>query len=124
MDKPNIELNLQLDENQILHKEFEGTKPGYNSLQVDAFLDMVISDYQKFETYRKNVEQALKDANNMITLLNNKLNQTEAKLAVCELKIENIDDNNLPSLSNIDYLKRISALEAALHKAGIDPNKI
>lgn len=30
-------LKLKLDANKIYHKEFEGTKPGYNALQVDSF---------------------------------------------------------------------------------------
>ena len=42
---------LKLDSNKILHKQFEGTKPGYNSLQVDTFLDTVIQDYEVMENY-------------------------------------------------------------------------
>jgi DivIVA domain-containing protein len=33
-------VKLVLDSNKILHKEFEGTKPGYDALQVDSFLDI------------------------------------------------------------------------------------
>lgn len=38
-------VKLLLDSNKIYHKEFEGTKPGYDALQVDSFLDIVIQDY-------------------------------------------------------------------------------
>ena len=39
-------------------------------------------------------------------------------------KLKNISDNENASLSNLDLLKRISALEQALYKAGINPNTI
>ena len=44
-------LKLKLDSNKILHKQFEGSKPGYNALQVDTFLDTVIQDYESIESY-------------------------------------------------------------------------
>ena len=44
-------IRLLLDSNKIYHKIFEGTKPGYDALQVDSFLDIVIKDYETMEAY-------------------------------------------------------------------------
>jgi DivIVA domain-containing protein len=117
-------LQLKLDSNKILHKQFEGTKPGYNALQVDSFLDTVISDYQSMEKYASEAETKIEELNNLNTLLNKRLSKEEADLAVMTEKLKNISDNDKASLNNLDLLKRISALEAALFKAGIDPNTI
>ena len=49
------------------------------------------------------------------------LNQNE----ILNDKLKNISDNDSNvTLSNIDLLKKLSLLEQALFKAGIDPNNI
>ncbi len=117
-------LELKLDSNKILHKQFEGTKPGYNALQVDSFLDTVISDYQTMEKYVNDSESKINELTNLNGLLNKRLSQSEASLAVMTEKLKNISDNDKASLNNLDLLKRISALEQALFKLGVDPNSI
>ena len=108
-------IDLKLDSNKVFHKVFEGTKPGYNATQVDTFLDIVISDYEAVEAYvQKTDELMLKD----------RLTTTEANLAVLEEKMKNISDNESVSMANLDLLKRISTLEQALFKAGINPSNI
>ena len=117
-------VELKLDANKILHKQFEGSKPGYNSLQVDTFLDTVISDYENMEKYIESTDAKVKELTSLTETLNYKLSRTEAELAVMKEKMKNIADNENASLSNLDLLKRISALESALYKAHIDPNTI
>lgn len=59
---------IQLTANDILEKEFKKTMRGYNEADVDAFLDIIISDYEVFaqemdrlkqenERFRKSAEQ-------------------------------------------------------------------
>ncbi len=117
-------LQLKLDSNKILHKQFEGNKPGYNAMQVDAFLDTVISDYETMQAYQEASENKISELSNLNEMLNKRLSKVEADLAVMSEKLKNISDNENASLNNLDYLKRISALEAALFKLGVDPNTI
>jgi len=117
-------LELKLDSNKILHKQFEGTKPGYNALQVDSFLDTVISDYQSMEKFVSDSEEKINELNTLNSMLNKRLSQSEANCAVMSEKLKNISDNDKASLNNLDLLKRISALEQALFKLGVDPNSI
>ncbi|MCI2069401.1 MAG: DivIVA domain-containing protein [Bacilli bacterium] len=115
---------LKLDSNKILHKQFEGTKPGYNCLQVDSFLDTVISDYETMEKYAAESERKIEELKSLNDMLNKRLTKEEADLAVMSEKLKNISDNDNASLSNLDLLKRISALEQALFKQGVDPNTV
>lgn len=115
---------LKLNANKILHKQFEGSKPGYNALQVDTFLDTVIADYESTEKYIVKSEKNLDEFSKLNAMLNKKLSKVEAENAVMTEKFKNISDNDNVSLSNLDLLKRISALEQALFKAGIDPKNI
>ncbi len=117
-------LNLKLDSNRILHKQFEGSKPGYNAMQVDAFLDTVISDYEMMESYVETSESKIDELTKLNEILNKKLSKVEADLAMMSEKLKNISDNENASLNNLDLLKRISNLEAALYKLGVDPNTI
>lgn len=59
---------VQLTANEILEKEFKKSMRGYNETDVDAFLDIVIKDYeamsqeierlkQENERFKKSVEQ-------------------------------------------------------------------
>ncbi len=117
-------IQLKLDSNKILHKQFEGSKPGYNALQVDSFLDTVISDYEEIEKFARESEGQIEELKTLNSMLNKKLTKAEADLAVMSEKLKNISDNDQASMNNLDLLKRISALEAALFKAGVDPNTI
>ena len=42
-------LKLKLTSDVILNKEFQGSTPGYNPLQVDEYLDRIIKDYRVVE---------------------------------------------------------------------------
>jgi DivIVA domain-containing protein len=119
-----MSVQLKLDSNKILHKQFEGTKPGYNALQVDSFLDTVIADYETVEKYSAQMDQKVQELTSLNEMLNKRLTKDEADLAVMSEKLKNISENDNASLSNLDLLKRISALEQALFKLGVDPNTV
>ena len=55
------DLDLKLSAKEINSKEFQATDGGYDALQVDKYLDLVVNDYIAFEQYsnhmRKIIEQ-------------------------------------------------------------------
>ena len=59
-------IKLMLDSNKIYHKIFEGTKPGYDALQVDSFLDIVIKDYESMEEYITTTDEKMEELNNKV----------------------------------------------------------
>ena len=85
-----MDIKLRLDANKIYHKEFTGTKPGYDSLQVDTFLDIVIKDYESFETYLKESTKEIESLQNKIDLL---------KSTLQEMQTENASLKNKPRIS-------------------------
>ncbi len=117
-------LKLLLDSNKVYHKEFVGTKPGYDALQVDSFLDIVIKDYESFETYQSECEKEISQLNQKLEVLNKQLSDVEIENVKLKNKVSGIDSNTEPSLNNLELLKRISKLEKALSRAGINPNTI
>lgn len=117
-------VKLLLDSNKIYHKVFEGTKPGYDALQVDSFLDLVIKDYDTFAGYISNTESELSELKNKVRMLNEQLSQVEAENASLKAKFGNVSENEGVSLSNLELLKKIAKYEKALTKLGINPNTI
>lgn len=117
-------LKMMLDSSKIYHKKFESNKPGYDALQVDSFLDIVIKDYESIEKYLLSVDDTVNSLENRITMLNEELTKVEAENANLKARLGNIKENQDTSLNNLELLKRISKLEKALSNAGINPNTI
>lgn len=119
-----MDIKLKLDSSRILHKEFTGTKPGYDALQVDTFLDLVIEDYKQMEGYlhsSKKEREELLEQDRLLKKENERLRLENTSL---NARLKGISATGDASLSNLEYLKRIAALEKALSKAGINPNDI
>lgn len=119
-----MSLKLSLDSNKIYHKEFEGTKPGYDALQVDSFLDIVIKDYETMESYVAETDDNLHALNAKIKLLNEELSKAESENVSLKTKLNGIAPDQNVSMNNLELIRRISELEKALKKAGINPNTI
>ena len=120
-----MELNLVLNAQKLVDKEFKGKKPGYDPLEVDEFLDVVIEDYHKMEAYQEEVKHQILELQKTCKIYKERLDSIEVKNEILSDKLKNISDNDSNvSLSNIDLLKKISLLEQALFNAGIDPNSI
>lgn len=120
-----MNLDLELTSQKIMDKEFPGKKPGYDPLEVDEFLDIVIKDYVKMEQYITDVNKVVTELQKTCKIYKERLDSVEVQNEVLNEKLSNISENDdNVSLSNIDLLKKISLLEQALFKAGIDPNSI
>ncbi|MGK9043739.1 cell division regulator GpsB [Mammaliicoccus vitulinus] len=99
------DVTLKLSAKDIYEKEFEKGLRGFKTEEVDAFLDDIISDYQK-----------MADLNNEVIKLteeNSKLNKEieQLRIRVASGRPQGSQQYNS---NNVDILKRISNLEKAV----------
>lgn len=95
----------ELSANDILEKEFKNAMRGYHQEEVDTFLDIIIKDYEFYETELKRLRQE-----------NDRL-----KASVSESKSRPAPNNNQ---SNYDVLKRLSHLEKAVFGGRINDREM
>lgn len=117
-------MKVKLTRQKVIDKEFNANIRGYKAIEVDEFLDIVADDYSNFERDISELSRKYEEIVQNYELLKNSMTELEAKNAILQEKVKNITDDSEVSLSNIDLLNRIQALESALFKAGIDPTKI
>lgn len=86
---------IQLTINDILDKEFKKSMRGYNEEDVDAFLDIIIKDYEAFQQEIERLKQE---------------NERFKKSAQPKTRIPSTN----PPQVNYDVLKRLSNLEKAV----------
>jgi DivIVA domain-containing protein len=121
------ELNLKLSAQEVNSKEFSGKNGGYDALQVDKYLDLIVSDYIAFEQYVNSTNKTVKafeDLRRTCETYKVKLSESEYKQALLQEELNILKQNEGMSVSNIELLQRISVLEQALYKLGKDPSKI
>lgn len=99
---------LNLSPEDILNKEFEVDFKGYSAADVDAYLDLILEDYQIMED---NVQELL-DA---ISTLQDQVKDLTAKNVELEGRKLAFDLSNTTSYSSVDVLKRISRLEELVY---------
>ena len=97
---------FELSIEDILNKQFHADLKGYNTLEVDEFLDLVIKDYQTFHEKMKETTETMRKYENTIEMLKETIRQYE----------ENHPVNVTPQPTNVDILKRLSRLEAEVFK--------
>ena len=88
----------------IHNKEFKRVMRGYDVEEVDEFLDVVISDYQKFDE--------------IIKSLNNKINQLELQNSSLKAQVMDLENRqalqnvgNEENITQVDIIKRLVKLE-------------
>ena len=102
---------INLTPEEILNKEFRIDTRGYRLKEVDQFLDEIIADYQAFNKIIRDLEE--EKANQTEVILNLKQEIRDLKTTVeISRSAANRDDI---SGSNLDILKRLSALEKAVY---------
>ncbi len=99
---------INLTPEEILNKEFRIDTRGYRLKEVDQFLDEIIQDYQTFNKIILDLQKEKDDQTEII--LNLKQEIRDLKTTV-EIRSNNKDDI---SGTNLDILKRLSALEKAV----------
>jgi len=120
------ELKLRLNAESIYNREFTGNKAGYDCLQVDALLDVVIDDYNTFTKFADNAKLKIEELTRFNTLLSEKVANLERENHYLNKKLSDLSSVEGVNYTdeNLELLKRISKLEEALHALGGDPNKI
>lgn len=103
----NMEKRLNFKITDILDKEFKIDERGYNALEVDKFLDLVMEDYERFEQIILSLGEKLKQFEVENQQLKHRLIEAEGK---------NVAHRDTPNVSYVDLLKRISRLEEAVFK--------
>lgn len=94
---------------EILDKSFNVEFKGYSAREVDAFLDLVMEDYQ---ILLSNVEEL----ENKLSSLEQKLSDKDEIILNLESKNKFNDFSNTTSYSSVDLLKRVSRLEKEVFK--------
>ncbi len=127
MNVPKLKLNLSAD--AIYLREFKPTeKAGYNCLQVDTMLDAIIKDYEAVDVYCAKMDTFatyLQNQNHILEERNEELSRQllESEKKVAELRSLTGVSADL-SQDQLELIKHIAKLEAALREAGVDPSHI
>jgi len=99
MYQDKIALTMQ----NILEKEFKIDARGYRMQEVDQFLDIIIRDYNEYNSIVKKLTDEVK----VLTDENNSLKQ---EIRVLQSSIETAKGGE-KEVTNVDLLRRISKLE-------------
>lgn len=121
------ELKLKLSASEINSKEFQAKNGGYDALQVDRYLDLIVNDYIAFEQYENSTKKLFANYDELVKtceIYKSKLSESEYQRTLLQEKVEVLKQNEGNATSNIELLQRISTLEQALYNLGKDPSKI
>lgn len=121
------ELKLKLSASEINSKEFQAKNGGYDALQVDRYLDLIVNDYIAFEQYENSTKKLYANYDELVKtceIYKTKLSKSEYQRTLLQEKVEVLKQNEGNATSNIELLQRISTLEQALYNLGKDPSKI
>ena len=97
---------VNLDIQTILDKEFDIDLKGYSASQVDAFLDLVMEDYETYQNTLSELNEKIAELERTNASLRAKLIEEEGHTRALEA--------NTPAASgaaNVDILRRLSRLE-------------
>lgn len=118
--------NINFTPKDILQKEFKQKMRGYDSTDVDSFLDDIIKDYESFQKNISEKDQQIDQLNSenrqlksKIIELNNRLFEMPRTTIDPETSVDArvtrqdkpVQENQESNVSNMDILKRLSNLE-------------
>lgn len=105
-------IKTKLNSSDVLDKEFKIKQKGYDALEVDSFLDLIIEDYKTYEDLI-NQFKMLQKTN---SVLRNKITDLELEVETLNSKLgEYRNATGGANMGNIDLLKRISELEQQVY---------
>ncbi len=116
--------DLSLTSEIILNKVFDASDHGYNALEVDEFLDMVLEDYRHLEKCRLVPSEKYNELITQVEELKKKCDNQEIEINKYKSRLKGIKDSDYVSRENLDLLARIHILEKFLFENGYDPNSI
>lgn len=115
---------LNYSSKSLLDVKFKPNVKGYDALEVDKALDKLIEDLAFYEKYYNDSKNYIRDLESEVQKLKDRIHEQEMEVAKVKNKYSGIRPGQNVTESNIDYLKRISKLEEALYKKGVDPESI
>ena len=99
---------FMLTSQDILDKEFKIDTRGYRPQEVDKYLDVIIRDYNEFNSCIRNLEETNKNLQEE----NMRLKQQIRNLT---MKIDTIESNSNNGTNTADVLRRLSNLEKIIY---------
>ena len=108
----------------LLDVKFAKNVKGYDALEVDETLDQVIEDYVQYEKKIAQDQKQIAELEAEIQKLTELARNSQVEAERLKKVVDSIPDDPSVNKGNIEYLRRISKLEAALYKKGVDPKKI
>ena len=97
-----------LTSQDILDKEFKIDTRGYRPQEVDKFLDIVIRDYDEFNSCIKEMDE------NNKTLMEENL-RLKQQVRNLTMRLETIENNSNNGTNTADVLRRLSNLEKIIY---------
>ncbi len=104
--------DFNLTPKDILEKDFKIDTRGFRIKEVDAFLDEIIEDYERFEKVTKEYEEEKNRLQDEIANLEQENRNLKASIEIA--KATEKDDFG-KNVSNLDVLKRLSQLEKIVY---------
>ena len=99
---------ITLTMQDILEKEFKIDARGYRPQEVDKFLDIIINDYEQFYTMINDLEKEKADLLGEIMKLKQELRKAKTSAEIAK-------NNEVPEITNVDLLRRLSNLEKMVY---------
>ena len=117
-------IKLFLSSSEILNHVFSAVPKGYDPLDVDEYLDKIISDYRVVESNLLIKKEEKETLEKRIEFLTNEIKRLEIENARLNSRLSDIKPTDSVNSDNIKYIKRINQLETFLYKEGYDPTSI
>ena len=98
---------ILLNPDMLYNWDFKVDARGYRPQEVDKVLDMVISDYNAYNSMIREKDRQIDALNNQILELKQKLRNAKANMDIVK--------NTERQVTNVDLLRRISELEKIIY---------
>ncbi|MCR5491129.1 MAG: DivIVA domain-containing protein [Bacilli bacterium] len=115
---------ITLTADKILHKSFTPNVKGYDPDEVDDYLDRILRDYVAFDKWANESNKYIAELETQLRKARERAQELEVENAKMKSRLSGIKSTDRVTPENIDYVTRISRLETALYKLGVDPKKI
>ena len=103
---------ILLNPDMLYNWDFKVDARGYRPQEVDKVLDMVISDYNAYNSMIREKDRQIDALNNQILELKQKLRNAKANMDIVQ--------NSERQVTNVDLLRRISELEKIIYGRNSD----
>ena len=103
---------ILLNPEMLYYWDFKVDARGYRPQEVDKVLDMVISDYNAYNSMIREKDRQIDALNNQILELKQKLRNAKANMDIVK--------NSERQVTNVDLLRRISELEKIIYGRNSD----